>query len=265
MLKDILLILLVHTHVGGHVRDDRLLIQVVTDHVRHEGVDHLVVGHAGTRCIGEANLAIAPGSHQTGHAQSGIGTEYLRVQEIVVNAAINHIHALQALDSTHVDTIIFANHQVGPFYQLGAHALSQEGMFKIGGVENTWREHRNFRVVLRPGRNRRQHVEQLVGVVIDRQNAGFVEQLREHPFGQLTVLQHVGNTRGDPQVVLKNIHLAIFIPHQVGSTDVRPDPQWRREPPTLLAKVLRVGEHIFGDDLVLDDVLVVVDVVDEHV
>ena len=39
--------------IGRHVRQDRVLIEVVTDHSRHEGVHELIVGHAGAKEVTE--------------------------------------------------------------------------------------------------------------------------------------------------------------------------------------------------------------------
>jgi hypothetical protein len=44
--------------VGGHVVEDRLLAEVELDHLRHVGVDRLVVGHAGADGVGQRHVAL---------------------------------------------------------------------------------------------------------------------------------------------------------------------------------------------------------------
>ena len=58
--------------VGLDVLQDRLLGQVEADHLGHEAVDRLVVGHAGTERVGDRHAARSVGAHQPGHAQQRV-------------------------------------------------------------------------------------------------------------------------------------------------------------------------------------------------
>ena len=55
---------LVHAEVGRHVAEDRLLAEVVADHLRHVAVDRLVVGDAGAGRVRERDVARAVGVEQ---------------------------------------------------------------------------------------------------------------------------------------------------------------------------------------------------------
>ena len=88
---------------GRHVGEDRVFAQVVPDHLRHVGVHHLVVGDAVARRVGQRHAAGAIGVHQARHAQHRVGAERLRVEEVVVDAAVDHVDPPQALGRPHPD------------------------------------------------------------------------------------------------------------------------------------------------------------------
>jgi hypothetical protein len=110
-----------------------------------------------------------------------------------------------------------------------------------------------------------QVVEQHVGVVIDGGDAVGGEELREEPHHHLAVLEHVGDARGDAQVVLEDAEFAGVVAHDVDAGDVGVDAAGDVDALHLRA-VLRVAEHLLrGDHARLQDLLVVVNVVDEGV
>ena len=80
--------------MGLDVGEQRLLAQVVANHVRHVGVDTLVVGNPGSRRVGDRHVAELVGVEEAGRAELRIGTEGQRVDEIVVDAAVDHVHLL---------------------------------------------------------------------------------------------------------------------------------------------------------------------------
>ena len=95
----------------GHVRQDRVLLEVVADHVRHVGVDELVVGDARAGGIGQRHVALGPGAHEPRNAECRVRAERLRVEEIIVDAPIDHIHAPPAVDGLHVDAVVVGARQ----------------------------------------------------------------------------------------------------------------------------------------------------------
>ena len=70
--------------------------RIEPDHVGHILVDDLVIGHAGADGIGETDVAGAVGFDESGHAEDGILAEDFRVEEVVVEAAVDGIDLFQA-------------------------------------------------------------------------------------------------------------------------------------------------------------------------
>ena len=86
------------------------------------------------------------------------GTEHFRIEEMIVDAPVDHIHAHQPVDGLHVDAVVVADHQVRPFHQIGTHLLRQIAVLEIGGVVDARRQHDDHRLVTRARRQRRQRV-----------------------------------------------------------------------------------------------------------
>ena len=112
---------------------------------------------------------------------------------------------------------------------------------------------------------RLQRVEQAAAVIVDRPHAGSLEQRRKGLLHQLAVLQHVRHARRASQIVLEHVKAAVAIADQVGARDVAPDALGRIEADALPAKGGRRLDHVLGNDTVLDDLLLVVNVVDKQV
>ena len=85
---------------------DRRFIQIKTDHVRDIGVNRLIVGHTGPDGIGQRDIARLVGLQDARHAERGIRTEGERIEEVVIDPAINHIHPLRPLRRAHIDHIV---------------------------------------------------------------------------------------------------------------------------------------------------------------
>ena len=84
---------------GRHVLQDRLLAEIELHDRRHVAVDRLVVGDAGADGVGERDVAGLVRRHQARHAERGVGPEGERIEEIVVDAAVDHVDALRPLRS----------------------------------------------------------------------------------------------------------------------------------------------------------------------
>ena len=110
-----------------------------------------------------------------------------------------------------------------------------------------------------------QHLQQLFGIIFDRQDRQAVEHLRKSALHHLAVFQHVRHARGTAQVVFEHVDLAVAIAHQVGARDVAPDTPRRIQPGARLEKALARLDQPVGNDAVANDFLLVVDVVDEQV
>ena len=77
--------------VRRHVAEDRLLAEVVADDLGHVVVDDLVVGDARADRVRERDVARAHGAEQPGDAEHRLGAEGERVEELVVDAAVDHV------------------------------------------------------------------------------------------------------------------------------------------------------------------------------
>ena len=247
---------------------DRLLAQVELDHLRHVGVDRLVVGHAGANGVADGHVAGAVGVHQAGAAQRRIGAEHPRVDEVVVDAAVDHVHALRAGGGAHVDEAIL-HEQVLPFHQFHTHLLRQEGVLEVGAVVHAGRQHHHRGVGGGGGAAVAQGFQQQVGVVRHGRHAVLAEQAGKQPHHHRAVFQHVAHAAGHAQVVLQHVVLAAPAlaagAHDVDPGDVRIDLVGHRHA-LHHGAVLAVAQHLLGRDQAgLQDLLPVVDVMGEAV
>ena len=78
--------------MGLDVGEQRLFAQVIADHVRDIDVDALVVGDAGPGRVGNRHVAQPVCVEETGCAELRIGPKGQRVDEVVVDTAIDHVH-----------------------------------------------------------------------------------------------------------------------------------------------------------------------------
>ena len=127
-----------------HVGQDGVLVQVVLDHVGHVGIDELVVGHAGARRVRQRHVARGPGAHQARHAERGILAEHLRVEEVVVDAPVDHVHARPAAHRLHVDAVVTIYREVAALDQLAAHLPREVGVLEVRRVVDAGREHHDL-------------------------------------------------------------------------------------------------------------------------
>ncbi len=118
-------VLLLAATPGRHVLQDRLLAEIELHDRRHVAVDRLVVGDAGADRVGERDVAGLIGRHQPRHAERRIRPEGERIEEIVVDAAIDHVDALGPLRRAHEDDVVL-HEQVAAFDQLDAELVGQE-------------------------------------------------------------------------------------------------------------------------------------------
>ncbi|MPM79912.1 hypothetical protein SDC9_126955 [bioreactor metagenome] len=91
------------------------------------------------------------------------------------------------------------------------------------------------------------------------------EQLREQAHHHLAVFEHVRDPGRHPQVVFEHIEFASAGTHDVDTGDVRVDPP--RHIDSLHDRaVLRIVQHLLGrDDPRLENLLIVIDIPQEHV
>ena len=157
--QDIGLILGPGAEIGGDVLNDRLFAEVIAHHVGDIGVDQLVVGNAGAGGIGNGDTSLGVNLHQAANAQHRIATEDGGIEEVVIDAPIDHIDRFQSTRCPHPDPAVFTG-QIPSFHQRNAHLLGEIAVLEIGTVENPWGEQDHPRC-LRPRRQFPQGFQEL--------------------------------------------------------------------------------------------------------
>ena len=215
------------------------LAEVVLDHVGHEGVDGLVVGHAVADGVGDRHVAGAGGVEQPGDAEQRVGYEVHRVEVLVVDPPVDDVHGPRAADRAHPEPVVTAE-QVAALDELGTHAA-------VPG-----RRARSGRSCARPGvstatvgsatsgrRRGAQRVEQALGVLDHRAHLLAREHLGQHVRQRTPVLQDVGDPARAAQVVLEHAELADLVTDEVDAGHVDADAVRRHEPVRRAVVVVR--------------------------
>ena len=242
-----------------------MLVEIVADHVGHEGIDDLVVRHPGAGRVRQCDVPACPRTHEARHADQGLGIERLRVEEQVVDAPVDDVDPLGAVDRAHVAAVVVGDEQIGALHQLHARLPREIGMLEIGGVVDAGRQQHDERHLARPGREARERLVQLGRIVVDRQDGRRLEQLGEDSLGHHPVLDHVRDAGRHAQVVLEHVERAVAVAHEIRAADVRPHAAFRLHARALRPVVPRIGQQLLRKDAVLDDLLIGVDVLDEAV
>ena len=255
---------LVPADVGGHIGKDRVFTGVIPDHFRDVGIDDLVVPDPGAGGIGHGHPPFFINFHDPGNAQHGIRTEGPRIDEIVVDPAIEHIDPHGPLGGAHEYAIV-GDHQVPALHQIDSHLPGQEGVFEVGGVVYARGENRHFRGADGIRCDEFEHFKQPVGIILHRADGGGLEHLGECAFQHLTVFQDIGYAGWTAQVVLQDIEPAVGITHQVGAGNVAPYAPGGPEALALCAVGPAGKNQVFRNHPVLDDFTIVVNIVDKLV
>ena len=201
---------------GRDVRQDGLFGQVELDDRRHVRVERLVVGHPGPDGIGDGDVTGTVGIEQSRHAERRVGPERERVDEVVVDPAIDHVYTPRAAGGPHVDDVV-VDEQIASLDQLDAHLAGEERVLEVGRVEHARCEQHDGGVgALRRGQGA-QGGQQRLAVLIHRPHVVAAEQQREHPLDHLPVREHVAHAARHAQVVFEHREAAIGQSHQVGA------------------------------------------------
>jgi len=134
MLQHILPLFRIGTDIGRHIWQDRFFIQVVFDDLGDISINHLVIRHPASRRIGQCDVPGLIGSHETRHPQQRILAKNFRIEEVVINPAIDDIDLLEPFRGPHPDAVI-KHDQVIPDHQFRPQLLRQKTVFKISGIE----------------------------------------------------------------------------------------------------------------------------------
>ena len=248
---------------GVDVIEDRLLGEVVADQVGEVGVDELVVGHAVADRVGQRDLPAARGVDEPGAAQQGVAAEVHRVEELVVDAAVDHVHGLQAVGGAHHHPPPAAL-EVAALDELDAHGARQQGVLEVGAVVDARGQHDHRRVGDACRCGGAQCREQPLGVAGDRPDPVVGERLGERGGDRAAVGHDVRDARRHPDVVLQHPEPALVVADQVDARDVDAYAVGRADAGGLAVVVRRGGHDPSGDHAVGEDLSHVVDVGEER-
>ena len=190
--------------ISFDVGHDRLLRQVVANHVGDVSVDALVVRDARSGGIDHGHVAQLVGVHQPGDSEQGVLAEHQGIQEVVVDPPVDHIDPPQSGGGAHVDDAV-VNQQVAALHQFRADLPGQEHVLVEGRVVDSGREQRDRRD--RYGQRGRARAGSAAGRVRSarRPAPGNSVQPAAAGLDRLPVGEHVGDARGDAQVVLEDL------------------------------------------------------------
>ncbi len=193
------------------------------------------------RRVDDRDVPAGVSRDQPRHAQHRIGAEDQRIEEVVVDPAIDHVHLHAACDRAHPHAIV-VDDQIGRLDQFDAHRIGEEAVLIIGRIVMTRRQHDAHRLAATPRRRHRLHrLQQAVGIAVDRLDAIFAEQLGAQPHHRLAVFEHVAHPRRRAGIVLQHEELVGPGAHQIDAADMRPDAVRRAHAGDLGAE-LRVAE-----------------------
>src|ERR1700757_2655852 len=139
--------------VGFDVVENRIFVEVVADDAGNVRIEGLVVGKAGAEGIGHGDVSGAISIEQTSTTQDGITAKDEGVTEVVVDATVDDVDALEAVGSAHVDDVV-VGYEVATLNKIDAHLTGEIGVFEICGVEYAGCEQDDVRLGAAFGRER---------------------------------------------------------------------------------------------------------------
>ncbi len=122
MFQRIRQILFLGANIGGHIGQYLVFAQVILDDARDVSVDHFVIGNARAGRVRQGHAAFFIGIDYAGYSQHGIRPESARIEKIIIDAPVNHIHSLEAFSGAHANFAV-SHHQIPAFHQFNAHLL----------------------------------------------------------------------------------------------------------------------------------------------
>jgi len=265
--EDVLAVGSVRHEERGDVWKNRVFVQVIADDFRDVSVDRFVVGDAGADGISESDVPGTVGVEETGHAKCRIRAEAERIEEVVIDSAVDDVDAAQARGGAHIDDVV-VREEVAALDELDSHLLSEERVLEISGVGDTRREQDRsgilaIRAVIRNQRTERG--KQLAGVMIDRPDAVVTEERRENTLENLAIRDHVRNAAGDAKIVFKDSESAVGKADEIGAADADVDVARNVESAHLAAEVLAAVDKIARNDFVRQDAPFVIHVAQEKI
>ena len=254
-------VLLIEGQVRRRVLENRLLAEVVLDHLGHEVVDALVVRHAVARRVDDRHVARAVGVHQARHTDEALRIERQRVEVFVAQAAVDDADALRLAEVVAVIDLVVLHVKILIGGQRAARALGEVAVLEVRRIVAPRRQdHADARradIVHR--------LAQHVGVVAVIHHAVVPEGLRADASAQLAGDQRIARAGGNAQVVLQDVPALVLRLHEVDARDVAVNARGRGHALALRQVALAGVEEFLREHAVRYDVLVRVDVLQEQI
>src|SRR5258706_14936241 len=122
-----------------YIVENRIFAKKITDNLGHVSVKGLVVGHACAECICEADVSGAVSAEETRDAERRIRAKCERIDKVIINAAVDHIHAAQSPGGAHIHDVV-VNGQIAALHQLDSHLTGKKRVLEVRGIEDARRE-----------------------------------------------------------------------------------------------------------------------------
>ena len=248
---------------GLHVRQDRVLGEVVPDEVGQVGVDELVVGDAVADRVRDRHVAEARREQEAGRAEHRVGAELQRVEELVVDAAVDHVDAGRAGGRAHPDPAAGAE-QVAALDQLDAHQAREQGVLEVRRVVDARGQHDDRRILDAVRGRGAQRAEQPLRVVADRPHPHAHEQLGQGLRHDPAVRDDVADAARHAHVVFEHAPGALLVADEVDAGDLDAHVVRADDARRLAVELVRRADQPRRDDAVLDGPLLAVDVGEER-
>ena len=92
-----------------------------------------------------------------------------------------------------------------------------------------------------------------------------VEKFRENPFSDLSILNHIGDARGNTQIVLKHEEVSRVVAHQISAANVSPRTLRGLHSDALGSKIGGGEYELGGNNVLRQNFLPVVNVIDKSI
>ena len=174
-----------------------------------------------------------------------------RVEVAVVDAAVDHVDALEPVRGAHVHHVV-VDDEVAALHELGTELAGREHVLEVRGVVRPGREHDDARPRAARRRDRAQRREQDRAVVVDAPHRVRAEHARQDARGRGAVLEHVRDAARVAHVVLEHAVRALGVAHEVDAGDEAARAMGDVDAHGLADEAVGRRHHVAGDHAVAD-------------
>ncbi len=202
--------------------------------------------YAASQCIREHDAPGAHGADQAGHPEGRVASQLDRIAVVVVEAAQNRVHPLQAGECLQVYGVA-ANGEIRPLDEGDAELTRQVNVLEIRLVEGAGREDHRKRAGTAIGltQQARAQLAEKSGNAADAQVA---DRLRQHLLDDFAIFEGISGTGGRLRAVREQPPFAIRSTREIGRIEVQPTAAGRGKTVTGPQKVGMAESQLGRDD-----------------